>query len=68
MAEDAAIREASRVAQNHVAAAIAVIVALGPDAPSTLREANTQLGQAFTALGWGDPSVPYSIPRESDRA
>lgn len=68
MADDVAIREASRTAQNHVAAAIAVIIGLGPDAPSTLREANSQLGAAFTSLGWGDPTVPYSIPRESDRA
>ena len=67
MAIDAdTIRAASRKAQENVAAAIATIIALGPDAPSSLREASATLGSAFNQLGWSDPQVPYSIPRKPD--
>lgn len=66
MPDDAAIRAASRTAQEQVAAAISTVVALGPDAPSTLREALQTLGSAFNQLGWGDPAVPYGVPRDRD--
>lgn len=58
-----AVREASAL----VAQAITRLAALGPDAPSTVREALQSLGTTFSVLGWSDPSVPYSIRSESDR-
>lgn len=61
---DAAVRHASRIAQERVTEAISVIVALGPDAPATLRQACAALGAAYTELAWGDPSVSHSVPRE----
>lgn len=61
-ATDEAIRAASRAAQERVAEAISIIVGLGADAPSSLREAAAALGTAYTALGWADPSAGYSVP------
>lgn len=63
MAEaQAAVRKASGL----VAEAIGALAALGPDAPANVREALSSLGMAYTALGWADPNVPYSIEREGE--
>lgn len=56
----AAVREAAGL----VAQAITTLAALGPDAPSSVREALTSLGSSYAVLGWSDPQVPYSIPRD----
>jgi hypothetical protein len=63
-ADPQTIRTACRRAQELVAEAIQTIVALGPDAPSTLREASQTMGSAYTQLSWADPAVPYSVPRD----
>lgn len=65
MASDAqaAVREAAGL----VAKAITTLANLGSDAPSSVREAMTSLGSSYISLGYADPKVPYSIPRETGR-
>lgn len=58
-----AVKEASRLTSQ----AIGVLAALGPEAPSSVREALSSLGTAFSVLGYVDPNLPFSIPREGDR-
>lgn len=65
MAAEAA--QAVRVASSLVAQAIAELVSVGPDAPVSVREALTSLGQSFTQLGYVDPAVGWAIPREDSR-
>lgn len=67
MAIDA--RDALQQAQALVSQAIVVLASVGPEAPSTVREAMSSLGSAFSAMGWADPQVPYGVERqEGDRA
>jgi hypothetical protein len=58
--------EALQEAQRLVSQAIVALASVGPEAPSTVRESLSQLGSAFSALGWADPAVPYSLPREGE--
>lgn len=55
-----AVQEASRL----VSQAIAALAAVGPEAPIAVREGLNVLGSAFSVLGYADPKVPYSIPRD----
>lgn len=64
MATDAA--QALKNAQTLVSKAIIELAEVGPAAPNTVREAMPGLGSAFNSLGWADPSVKYSLPRDGD--
>lgn len=63
MASDA--QAAVRTAAGLVAQAITTLANLGPDAPSSVREALNSLGWSYASLGYADPKVPYSIPRDA---
>lgn len=60
----ATAQEAVRRASELVAQAISELTSVGPDAPVSVREALTSLGGTFTMLGYVDPAVGYSIPRD----
>lgn len=63
----AAANVAVRRASELVSQAIGELVSIGADAPVSVREALSYLGQSFTVLGAIDPATPYSIPREGER-
>lgn len=64
---DGPAADAVRQASTLVAQAINTLVALGPDAPMSVREALAPLGSAYSILGMADPAVTWSIPREESR-